>query len=76
MVILYCRHYITDNFPLISINLTLYYHNWYFLILSNYIALFDTFDTKYRTKNITHTDSNSNTNPHRHMVAIIIHLLL
>ena len=39
------------------------------------IPLFsDTFDTKYRAENFTDTDSN--TNAYRHMVAIIRHLLL
>ena len=36
----------------------------------------DTFDTKYRAENFTDTDSNTDTNAYRHMVAIISHLLL
>ena len=32
---------------------------------------FDTFDTKYRSENFIDTDSNTNTNVYRHMVAII-----
>ena len=34
----------------------------------------DTFDTKYTAENVTDTDSD--TNAYRHMVAIISHLLL
>ena len=34
----------------------------------------DTFDTKCRAENFTNTDSDTNTNPYRHMVAMIIHL--
>ena len=34
----------------------------------------DTFDTKCRAKNFTDTDSDTNTNPYRHMIAMIIHL--
>ena len=41
------------------------------------IPLFsDTFDTKYRAENFTDTDSDTDTNAYRHMVAIISHLLL
>ena len=36
----------------------------------------DTFDTKYRAENFTDTDSDTDTNAYRHMVAIISHLLL
>ena len=36
----------------------------------------DTFDTKYKAENYTHTDSDTNTNPYRHMAAIVDHLLL
>ena len=40
------------------------------------IPLFsDTFDTKYRAENFTDTDSDTDTNAYRHMVAIISHLL-
>ena len=34
------------------------------------------FDTKYRGKNFTDTDSDTDANPYRHMVAILCHLLL
>ena len=41
------------------------------------IPLFsDTFNSKYVAENFTTTDSNTNTNPYRHMVVIIIPLLL
>ena len=36
----------------------------------------DTFDTKYRAENFIDTDSDTDTNAYRHMVAIISHLLL
>ena len=36
----------------------------------------DTFNTKYRDENFTDTDSDTDTNAYRHMVAIISHLLL
>ena len=56
----------------------------HFMITYNYniikggpIPLFsDTFDTKYRAENFTDTDSDTDTNAYRHMVAIISHLLL
>ena len=38
------------------------------------IPLFpDTFDTKYRAKNFTDTNSDTNTNPYSYMVACINH---
>ena len=41
------------------------------------IPLFsDISDTKYRAENFTDTDSDTDTNAYRHMVAIISHLLL
>ena len=41
------------------------------------IPLFsDNFDTKYRAENFTDTDSDTDTNAYRHIVAIISHLLL
>ena len=41
------------------------------------IPLFsNTFDTKYRAKNFPDTDSDTDTNTYRHMLAIISHLLL
>ena len=36
----------------------------------------NTFDTKYSAENFTDTDSDTDINAYRHMIAIIIHLLL
>ena len=48
------------------------------LLCSSYlwtnITVSDTFNTKYTAENFT--DSDTNTNPYRHMVAVIINLLL
>ena len=44
------------------------------MVLVVYTAFYNTFDIKYKAENFTDTDSNSDTNAYRHMMAIIIHL--